>query len=231
MRVPMPKRLMPMPMRMRLRHHSVVGVLVVFVVDMSMFVLDRVVRMLVAMSFGQMKPETERHKPTGDDQLSRHRLAYEDDRDHRAKERGEREIGARAGAAEMTQRRDKQHETHPDAKESDEQRRARRADRVQASAKDERHGQVYASSCEALDQRDDDGIRGRKFRATGYCRYPMPGTRVRSADCRHRGGFPCLPRTEQPRPRGWKLRRAGVSDRRSPERRSMQWPWSPILRD
>ena len=51
-RVPMPKRLMPMPMCMRRRHHSVVGVLVVFVVDMSMFVLDQVVRMLVAMAFG-----------------------------------------------------------------------------------------------------------------------------------------------------------------------------------
>ena len=75
MRMPVPKRLMPVPVRMRLRHRPFVGMLMVFVVDMAMFVLDRLVRMVMAMPFGQMEPEAERHKRAGDDQLSRHRLA------------------------------------------------------------------------------------------------------------------------------------------------------------
>ena len=59
-RMLVPKPLMPVPMRMRLRHRSVMGVLVMFVVDVPVFVLDRLVRMFMAVSFGQMKPEAER---------------------------------------------------------------------------------------------------------------------------------------------------------------------------
>jgi hypothetical protein len=107
MRMLVPKPLMPVPMRMRLGRRTVMGVLVMFVVFVLVLVLDRLVGMFMAMSFGQMKPEAERHKRTGNDQLSRHRLAEQDDRDDRAKERREREIGPRSGAAEMTQRQHK----------------------------------------------------------------------------------------------------------------------------
>ena len=59
-RMPVPEPFMPMPMRMWLCQRSVMAVLVMFVVDVLVFVLDRLVRMFMAMSFGQMKPEAER---------------------------------------------------------------------------------------------------------------------------------------------------------------------------
>ena len=74
-RVPVPERFMPVPVGMRLCRRSFVDVLMMFIVDVSVLVLDRLVRMLVAMSFGQMQPESERHKPASDDELRRHRLA------------------------------------------------------------------------------------------------------------------------------------------------------------
>ena len=74
-RMPVPEPFMPVPMRMRLCHRPFVGVLVMFVVDVPVFVLDRLVRMFMAVSFGQMKPEAERHKRAGGDQLRRDRLA------------------------------------------------------------------------------------------------------------------------------------------------------------
>ena len=97
MRVPVPQPVVPMPVRMRLRRRTFMGVLMMLVVDMTMFVLDRLVRVIVLMAFGQMQPEAKRHQRAGDDELSRERLAQEDDRDERAKERGEREISARSG--------------------------------------------------------------------------------------------------------------------------------------
>ena len=68
-------RFVPVPMRMRLRRGLVVGVLMMFVMDMTVFVLDRFVRMFVAVPLGQMKPEAERHKRAGGEQLMRDRLA------------------------------------------------------------------------------------------------------------------------------------------------------------
>ena len=52
-----------------------VGVSMMFVVNVPMFVLDRFVRMIMLMAFGQMQPEAERHQRAGDDQLNRDRLA------------------------------------------------------------------------------------------------------------------------------------------------------------
>jgi hypothetical protein len=101
-RMSVPEPLMPVPMRMRLRHRSVMGVLVMFVVDVPVLVFDRLVRVFVTVPFGQMKPKAKRHKRAGNDQLSRQRLAEQDDRDDRAKERREREVGSGSGAAETT---------------------------------------------------------------------------------------------------------------------------------
>jgi hypothetical protein len=73
-RMPVPEPVMPMPVRMRLARRPFVGVLMMLVVDVAMFVLDRFVRMIMLMAFGQMQPEAERHKRAGDDQLNRDRL-------------------------------------------------------------------------------------------------------------------------------------------------------------
>ena len=74
-RVPVPKRLMPVPVRMRLGHRPFVSMAMMFVVDMAVLVLERLVRVFVAVPFGQMKPDAERHQQARNDQLRRDRLA------------------------------------------------------------------------------------------------------------------------------------------------------------
>ena len=131
MRMPVPKPLMPVPMQMRLDDRAFMAVLMMFVVDVPVFVLDHLVRMVMAVSFGQVKPEAERHKHAGAEQLSRHRFAEQDDRDDRAKERHASEKYAPVRALcqrGMTQRQHKLHQTDPDPEEPDEKRRTRRAD-------------------------------------------------------------------------------------------------------
>ena len=67
--MPVPKRLMPVPVRMRLRHRSFVSMAMMFVVDVAVLVLDRLVRVVMAVPFGQMKPDAERHQQARNDQL------------------------------------------------------------------------------------------------------------------------------------------------------------------
>src|SRR6185437_13181510 len=55
-RMPVAKRLMPVPVRMRLRYRPVMGVSMMFVMKVAVFMLDRLVRVFVAVSFRQMKP-------------------------------------------------------------------------------------------------------------------------------------------------------------------------------
>lgn len=75
MRMPVPEPVMPVPVRMRLGRRSFVGVVMMCVVDMTVFVLDRLMRMFMVMAFGQMQPEAKGHKQAGDDELNRDRLA------------------------------------------------------------------------------------------------------------------------------------------------------------
>ena len=113
-------------MRVGLRDRPFVSVSMMLIVDVSVFVLERLVLMLVAVPFGQMKPEAEGHQHAGNDQLRRHRLVEQDDRDCRAEERREREIGSSPGGAEIAQRQDEQNETDADAEEPDDERRLSR---------------------------------------------------------------------------------------------------------
>ena len=74
-RMPAPKRFMPTPVRMRLRHRSFVSVVMMVVVEMAVLVLDWLVSMVMGMPFGQMQPDAERHQQARDDQLRSDRLA------------------------------------------------------------------------------------------------------------------------------------------------------------
>jgi hypothetical protein len=74
-RMPVPKRFMPVPVRMRLRHRSFVSVVMMVVVEMAVLVLDWLVSMVMGMPFGQMQPDAERHQQARDDQLRSDRLA------------------------------------------------------------------------------------------------------------------------------------------------------------
>ena len=66
---------MPVPVRMRLGRVAFVRVLMMLVVDVAVLVLDRLVRVVVLMAFGQMQPEAKSHQRAGDDELSRDWLA------------------------------------------------------------------------------------------------------------------------------------------------------------
>ena len=74
-RVPVPKRFMPVPVRMRLRHRSFVSVLMMRIVEMAVLVLDCLVRVFMGMPFVQMQPDAERHQQARNDQLRSDRLA------------------------------------------------------------------------------------------------------------------------------------------------------------
>ena len=74
-RVAVSQPVVPVAVRMRLRRRTLMGVLMMGVVDMIMFVLDRLVCVIMLMAFGQMQPEAKRHQRAGDDELSRERLA------------------------------------------------------------------------------------------------------------------------------------------------------------
>jgi hypothetical protein len=69
-------------------------VLMMRIMNVAMFMLERIVRMVVAMRFGQMQPESDGHQNTGNDEGRGDRLPEERDRQQRPDERRRREIGA-----------------------------------------------------------------------------------------------------------------------------------------
>lgn len=73
--VPMSQGLMAVPVRMFLCHRPIVVMSMMLVVDMAMLVLHRFMRMVMAVSFGQMEKETEPHEQTRENELGRYGLA------------------------------------------------------------------------------------------------------------------------------------------------------------
>ncbi|MNT43071.1 hypothetical protein D3C72_1795220 [compost metagenome] len=65
MRVLVAHRFVPVPVRMRFGDRAVVGVGVMFVVDMGVFVLQRLVAVFVVVALGQVQPEAEGHQQAG----------------------------------------------------------------------------------------------------------------------------------------------------------------------
>jgi hypothetical protein len=71
----MSHRFVDVPVRMGLGHGPVVKMLVMFVMDVAMFVLEAFVLMFVGMPLGEMKPKADRHQAARDQQLTRQGLA------------------------------------------------------------------------------------------------------------------------------------------------------------
>jgi hypothetical protein len=61
----MPHRRVAMPVGVRLRDRSLVGMLVVLIVNVAMLVVQRLMRVLVVMPFGQVQPQTDAHQCAG----------------------------------------------------------------------------------------------------------------------------------------------------------------------
>jgi hypothetical protein len=64
--MPMAHRSMPVPMRMRFGHRSFMLVLVMFVVDMAVLMLEGGMSVHVLVALGQMQPQADPHQDRGD---------------------------------------------------------------------------------------------------------------------------------------------------------------------
>lgn len=84
----------------------VVGVTMVLVVQVFMLVLQRFVRVLVLMPFGQMKPHAQCHEGARDNESHAYQFAEQGNRNDRAEEGSDREIRSSTGCSEETQRHD-----------------------------------------------------------------------------------------------------------------------------
>ena len=89
MRMLVPHGQMFVGVGMRPGHRSFIGVLVMFVVNMRVIVLKKLMLMLVFVSLGQMEPEADAHKSAGHHQPERDLFAQQGDRQDRTDEGGE----------------------------------------------------------------------------------------------------------------------------------------------
>lgn len=101
-RVPMPHRLMPVHVGVRLRDRPIVCMPVVLVVDMSMFVFERVVLVFMIVPLGKVQAKANGHQYTRKNELQRKRVPEDGDGQQRANEWRKREVGAGAGRTEVT---------------------------------------------------------------------------------------------------------------------------------
>ena len=86
MRVFVPQGGVAVPVRMRLADRAIMVMLMVLVMHMRMFVLQRFVDVLMVMAFGKMQPQPDRHQQAGTDQLDGHRFAKQGERQDSADE-------------------------------------------------------------------------------------------------------------------------------------------------
>ena len=61
----MPHRRVSMPVGVRLRDRSLVGMLVVLIVDVAMLMVQCLMSVLMVMAFGQMQPQADAHQRAG----------------------------------------------------------------------------------------------------------------------------------------------------------------------
>lgn len=88
-------------------------VLVVFVMDVPMVVLQRLVSVLVLVPFSEVQPHADPHQRRGDEKIDREVIAQNKNGNECSNERSQREIGACSRGAYVPQRQDKKDEAYP----------------------------------------------------------------------------------------------------------------------
>ena len=88
-RVLVAHRLVAVPMGMRLGIWPIMRVLMMVVVVVGVVVFQRLVHVIVIMPFRQMQPQPDGHQNPCADQLQRHRIPKQRQRQNSANERGE----------------------------------------------------------------------------------------------------------------------------------------------
>ena len=71
----MAHRLMAVPVRVRLGYRTLMGMLVMFVVDVGMLMLKRLMRVFMHVPLGKVEVEAHSHQSTRDNELQRKRIA------------------------------------------------------------------------------------------------------------------------------------------------------------
>lgn len=97
--------LVPVPMGVRLDHRLFMPVLVMLVMDMTVFVLNEDVFVIMPVPLGQVHPKPEAHQQTCNDQRDGYRLREENQRQHHPDKGCKREVSARASRTEGTEDR------------------------------------------------------------------------------------------------------------------------------
>ena len=100
-RMPMAHRLVAVPRRVRFSDRSVVGMPMVVIMDMSMFVFERLMEVFVLVPFGEVHPEADRHQDAGGGQLRTEPVAEHGQRHEGADKGRQREIGPGSRRAQM----------------------------------------------------------------------------------------------------------------------------------
>ena len=120
-RMTVTERLVHVDVAMRLagRGSRRVGVLVVFVVDVRVRVLERVVVVLVVVPLGQVKPYARPHEDRGEGNPPGERLMEREGARDRSHERRGREVRPRPSGAQETEGEDEQDEARAVAQEAD----------------------------------------------------------------------------------------------------------------
>ena len=93
----------PVPVRRFGRNAGGVRMLMVFVMHVHVLVVNRLVRVRVLVAFRQMQPDAQSHCRGGQQQPRRDRLSQQRHRHRGPKEGRDREVGAGARCAQMTQ--------------------------------------------------------------------------------------------------------------------------------
>ena len=124
MRVGMAQRIVSVPVGVRFAEGAVMGMLVVGVVGVAMLMLQRHMHVVMGVALCQMQPKPKRHQPARQDDLCGQRVVQQTDRQNRADERGEREIGPSPCGSQVAQGQHEQDKADANAEEPDRSRSA-----------------------------------------------------------------------------------------------------------
>ena len=167
MRVAVAQWLMLMAMTVgapwRIRGDMIMLVVLIVLVRVLMYFVH--VQMMMAVSFAEMKPQSDRHEHARDSQRPRERFA-ENHGHGGANEWSDREIGTRASAAQVTQRQNEQDEAESITEQANDQGANDRPTARPVRAERDRQDDDYSACHRPLDCHNQQGIRTRHGAST-----------------------------------------------------------------
>src|SRR6266511_4415398 len=144
-RVTMPQADVHMPVRVRLPRWlgAIMGVLVMLVMLVPVLVGHLMVLVLVCMALCQMKPDAEGHERTGRNELDRHRVPQQHDRDQGSEERSEREVCSGPRRPDVSKSDDEEHQADAVAGKSYSRRGSQHPGPWQCRPEPDRDGDIH----------------------------------------------------------------------------------------